>query len=64
MAIAHPFALDVKAFSAEYGQLRHSVNATGRDETRLQDFWLRPTTTAPVRQIASLDVSTISSSNR
>jgi hypothetical protein len=38
MAIAHPFAIDVKAFSAAYGELRHSVNATGRAETRLKDF--------------------------
>ena len=35
MAIAHPFAIDVKAFSAAYGELRHSVNAGAerRDQT-------------------------------
>jgi hypothetical protein len=40
MAIAHPFAIDVKAFSAAYGELRDSVNAAGSDETRLKDFGL------------------------
>jgi predicted dehydrogenase len=38
MAIAHPFAIDVKAFSAAYGELRHSVNAATKAETRLKDF--------------------------
>jgi len=38
MAIAHPFDLDVKAFSAAYGGFHHSVNASETAETRLKDF--------------------------
>jgi hypothetical protein len=52
MAIAHPFALNVKAFSAEYGELRHSVNAAGQDETKLKDSSYGRSLPGPVRQIA------------
>jgi hypothetical protein len=64
MAIADPFALDVKAFSAEYGEPRHSVNAARGDETRLKDSGQTGLHLGPLERIALPEVSTISSGER
>jgi hypothetical protein len=64
MAIAHPFALSVKAFSAEYGELCHSVNAAGQDETKLKDFRYEGSLPGPVRQIALVENSPLFSRER
>ena len=47
MAIAYPFAIDVKAFSAAYGEPRHSVNARESAETRLKDLGQEGLSTRP-----------------
>jgi len=64
MAIAHPFDVDVKAFSAAYGEVRHSVNAGETAETRLKDSELRRSGLGLREQIALLAVSRISSQKR
>jgi hypothetical protein len=64
MAIAYPFTLNVKAFSAAYCDIRHSVNDGGSDETRLKDLGRRASQLGPLGQIALPEASTTSSEER
>ena len=59
-----PLAVDVKAFSEQYGELQHSVNGRGQPETILKEFGLTGAKSEPGWQIALLEVSTLSSQKR
>jgi hypothetical protein len=54
-----PFAVDVKAFSEDYGELSHSVNADAEAETKLKFFSVEWAEAGATPQIALADVPTL-----